>query len=182
MRDDPLIALFLLLAPLSLAAVGGASSIYAPLQHNSVDVYQWLTAREFLEMFAIARVTPGPGSMITTLIGWKAAGLPGALVATLSLYVPASIVCFFAARAWNRYRGTKWHTAIEAGLLPVASGLVMAAVAILLQIAETGPVSWAVIGIASLVFIAIPKIHPAIILVAGGAAYVFAFFAGWTTL
>jgi chromate transporter len=181
MRDDPLIALFLLIAPLSLAAVGGASSIYAPLQYNTVDVYQWLTAQEFLEMFAIARVAPGPGSMITTLIGWKVAGLAGAVVATIALYVPASIVCFFAARAWNRYRGTQWHAAIEAGLLPVAAGLVLAAVVVLLQIAETGPFSWAVIGIASLIFVAIPKIHPLVVLVAGGAAYVLAFFAGWTT-
>src|SRR5688572_12008419 len=179
MRDDPLIALFLVIAPLSLVAVGGASSIYAPLQHSTVDVYQWLTAQEFLEMFAIARVAPGPGSMITTLIGWKVAGLAGALVATLALYVPASILCLLAARAWNRYRGTRWHTAIEAGLLPIAAGLVLSAVVVLLQIAETGPFSWAVIGVASLIFVAIPKVHPGFVLVAGGAAYVLAFFAGW---
>src|SRR3954468_18483612 len=72
MRDDPLIALIIICAPLSLLAIGGSASIYAPLQHQVVNVQQWFTGREYLELFAIARVAPGPGSMLTTLIG-----LPG---------------------------------------------------------------------------------------------------------
>ena len=182
MRDESLLALLIVIAPLSLVAIGGASGIYAPLQHQTVDVYRWLTAREFLEMFAIARVTPGPGSMITTLIGWKVAGLAGALVATLALFVPACIGCFVAARAWNKYRGTEWHTAIETGLRPVAGGIVAAAVVVLIRLAETGPLSWLVLGVASLVFVLLPKIHPGLILVGGGAAYVAAYFSGLTAL
>src|SRR4029079_1211080 len=151
MRDD-LLALFIVVAPLSLATVGGASGIYAPLQHQTVDVYQWVTAREFLEVFAIARVTPGPGSMITTLIGWKVAGLPGALIATLALFVPPCIIGFFAARVWNKYRATEWHSAIEAGLRPVAAGIVAGAIVVLLRIAQTGPISWVVLRGASVAF------------------------------
>ena len=73
----------------------------------------WFTGREFVELFAIARVTPGPGSMITALIGWRVAGIAGALVATIALYLPAAMLCFLVARIWNRYRGTRLHTAIE---------------------------------------------------------------------
>ena len=181
MRDD-LLALIVVIAPLSLVAIGGASGIYAPLQHQTVDVYQWLSAREFLEMFAIARVTPGPGSMITTLIGWKVAGLAGALVATLALFVPACIGCFFAARVWNKYRGTEWHTAIETGLRPVAAGIVGGAVVVLLRLAETGLVSWIVVGVASVIFVLAPKLHPGVVLVGGGVAYVAAYFGGLTAL
>lgn len=182
MRDDPLIAMMIIIAPLSLAAIGGASSIYAPLQHQTVDVYQWLTAREFLEMFAIARVTPGPGSMITTLIGWKIAGLPGALVATLALFVPSCLVCFFAARAWNKYRGTEWHTAVEIGLRPIAGGLVLAAVVVLMRLAESGPLSWAVVAVATAILTLAPKLHPGIVLVGGGVVFLAAHAAGLTTL
>ena len=181
MRDD-LIALAVIIAPLSLVAIGGASGIYAPLQHQTVDVYHWLTAREFLEMFAIARITPGPGSMITTLIGWKVAGLAGALVATLALYVPACIGCFFTARVWNKYRGTQWHTAIETALRPVAAGIVGGATVVLLRLAETGPISWIVVGLASIIFVLMPRLHPGLVLVGGGAVYVAAYFAGVTAL
>ena len=182
MRDDPLIALMIIIAPLSVVAIGGASSMYAPLQHQTVDVHQWLSAHEFLEMFALARVTPGPGSMIATLIGWKVAGLPGALIATLSLFVPSCIVCFFVARAWNKYRGTEWHTAIESGLRPVASGLVLAAVVVLLRLAQTGPLSWGVVAAATAILMLRPKLHPALVLVGGGGIYVAAYFLGLTAI
>ena len=72
--------------------------------------------------------------MLTTLIGWKVAGLLGALVATLALYVPCSMLCFGVARTWNRYRGTKWHTAIENGLRPIGAGLMIAGGVMILRI------------------------------------------------
>ena len=43
MRDNPLVALIIIIAPLSLLAIGGASSIYAPLQHQTVDIHQWIS-------------------------------------------------------------------------------------------------------------------------------------------
>ena len=78
MRENTLLALVTILAPLSVASIGGASSVYAPLQYQTVDVHHWLTGHEFVDLFAIARVTPGPGTMMATLIGWKVAGLAGA--------------------------------------------------------------------------------------------------------
>src|SRR6185503_2089691 len=104
----------------------------------------WISGREFLEMFAIARVTPGPGSMLTTLIGWKVAGLLGALVATLALYIPCSVLCFAVARTWNRHRGTAWHTALANGLRPIGAGLMIAGGVAILRIEDSGWLGWAV--------------------------------------
>jgi chromate transporter len=119
MREASLLGIVAVLAPLSMVSIGGASSVYAPLQHQTVDVLGWLTPQEFTELFAIARVTPGPGTMLATLIGFKVAGLPGAAVATLALFVPSSILCFLVARVWSRYRGRPWHQAFENGLAPL---------------------------------------------------------------
>src|SRR6202166_844302 len=98
MHEDNLVGLVVVLAPLSLAAVGGATSIYAPLQHEAVELRHWVTAKEFLDYFAIMRFMPGPSSMLGALIGWKIEGIWGALVATLSLYLPSSLLCLAAAR------------------------------------------------------------------------------------
>jgi chromate transporter len=171
MRDNPLIALIVVISPLSLLAIGGASAIYAPLQHQTVDVHQWLTGREYLEMFAIARVTPGPGSMLTTLIGWKVAGFAGALVATLALYVPCSVLCFAAARTWNRYRGTAWHTALENGLRPIGAGLMIAGGVMILRIEGSGLLGWLVAFAVVGVMFWREQIHPMIVLFGGAAAF-----------
>jgi chromate transporter len=172
MNEHPLLALIIIVAPVSLLAIGGAASIYAPLQHQTVDVYHWFTGREFLELFAIARVTPGPGSMLATIIGWRVAGFAGALVATLSLYLPCSVLCFVAARTWNRYRGSQWHTAIENGLRPIAAGLMIAGGVMILRVEDIGWLAWAIaLGVMALLTWR-PKLHPMFLLLGGGALFV----------
>lgn len=172
MRDDPLIALIVIIAPLSLAAIGGASSIYAPLQHQTVEVYQWFSGREYVELFAIARVTPGPGSLLTTLIGWRVAGLAGALVATLALYIPSTVLCYGVARVWTRYRGTRWHTAIENGLRPIAAGLMIAGGVAILRVEGTSPLAWSVAAGATLLLAWRPLLHPMILLAGGAVVFI----------
>jgi chromate transporter len=172
MRDDPLIQLIIVIAPLSLLAIGGASAIYAPLQQQTVDVYRWISAREYLELFAIARVTPGPGSMLTTLIGWKVAGLLGALVATLALYVPSSLLCYGVAHTWRRYRGTKWHSAIENGLRPIGAGLMIAGGVMILRIEDSGWLAWVVAFAVLGVMTWRPAVHPMLLLAIGAAMFV----------
>ena len=121
MRNGPTWALVAVFVPFSLTSIGGGPSVFAGIQHQAVDVHHWASAREFVDLFAISRAAPGPGSMLVTLIGWKVAGWWGALVATLALFVPSSLLCYGVARVWNRHRGKRWHTALEQGLAPVGA-------------------------------------------------------------
>jgi chromate transporter len=175
MREGVLLSLIAVLAPLSLASIGGASSIYAPLQHQTVEVLRWLTPQEFLELFAIARITPGPGSMLATLIGFKVAGLAGAAVATLALFVPSSLVCFVIARAWDHYHAHPWRQAFEDGLAPIAAGLMFAGTLAVLKLGATGPsqfLSWTVaIAVAALLTWR-SRLHPIGLLIGGAALFI----------
>jgi chromate transporter len=175
MREVSLLAILAVLAPLSVVSIGGASSVYAPLQHQTVEVLQWLTPQEFVELFAIARVTPGPGTMLATLIGFKVAGLPGAAVATLALFVPSSVLCFLVARVWNRYRGRPWHQAFENGLAPIGIGLMFAGVLAMLRLGTTGPLwllSWGVAAAAAALLTWRARLHPFALLFGGAALFV----------
>lgn len=178
MRDHPLIGLTVVLVPFSLLSVGGGPSIFAPLQREAVDVMQWVSAREFIDLFSIARVAPGPGAMLATLIGWKVAGWIGALVATLALFLPASLLCIFVARAYDRYRGQNWHTALERGLAPIAVGLVLAGAISIIKLSGNHPLVWAIALGAGLLLTWRRKLHPFVVLFAGAALFVAAEFAG----
>ena len=175
MREDPLLALVAVLVPLSFASVGGASGVYAPLQHQTVDIMGWLTPREFIEFYGIARVTPGPGTMLATLIGFKVAGLPGAVAATLALFVPSSVTCFLVARIWKRYRGRPWHIAFERGLAPIGAGLMFAGVAAILRLGAAGPLWPLSLGVAAAVAALLTwrrRLHPFALLAGGAALFV----------
>lgn len=163
--------MFIVFAPLSLAAVGGTPSIFASIQHQSVEVQHWVTSREFVELFAIARGAPGPGSMLVTLIGWKAAGWLGALVATAALYVPSSLVALMVTKVWNRFSGRTWHTALQAGLAPVGTGLMVAGIISILQATGAGYLSWMVAVAAAVAANFLPKVHALAFLAAGALMF-----------
>ena len=178
MRDNPYFQLLFVLAPFSLVSVGGGPAIFAPLQHEAVDVWRWISAREFVDLFAIARTAPGPGAMLTTLIGWKVAGWSGALVATMALFGPASFLTYAVARVYDRYRGRSWHTAVENGLAPIAVGLILSGALSVLHLTGDNPLAWAA-AIASGAALSLrPKLHPFIILFAGAVIFVAWYFAG----
>lgn len=113
-------------ALMSLFAIGGANSAVPEMQRVAVEVQGWMTARQFTDIFAIAQVTPGPNVIIVSLIGYYAAGLPGALIATLAMCGPSCIFAFYIGEVWERFRHAPWRVAIQAGLLPISIGLVAA--------------------------------------------------------
>jgi chromate transporter len=163
--------LLLVFAPLSLVAVGGGGSVLPDIQRQAVDIHHWLSARDFVDYFAISRAAPGPGSMLVTLIGWRVDGWVGALAATAALMVPSSILAYGVARVWHRYRGRDWHTALERGLAPIGTGLILSAALTVFQIAHGGAITW-IVGIGSAILLGLaPRLHPLLLLAAGGAIF-----------
>ena len=128
MGADRLLALALVFAPISLVSLGGGPSVFAEMQRQSVEVHGWLPAERFLDLFAVSRAAPGPGSLVAALIGWEAAGFGGALVAALSLYVPSSLLLLAVGHWWRRGNDAPLRRAVERGLAPVAVGLIFAGV------------------------------------------------------
>lgn len=145
MKDDNLLlSMLLVFAPLSLMAIGGGSSVLGQLQYSVVDSQQWLTNKAFMDMFAISRVAPGPGTLIVTLIGWHLAGWLGAVVATIAIFAPSSMLVVDVAYFWHRHPDAAWQKALIYGLAPLAAGLVLSSVYFLLQEARGGWIAWCV--------------------------------------
>ena len=109
-------SLIWVLGSLSLVAIGGGNTVLPELHVQSVWNYKWLTDGEFADIFAIAQAAPGPSTaLMAALIGMKAAGWPGALVAALAMLLPAAALACVASFAWERFRrlrgGWRWKRA-----------------------------------------------------------------------
>jgi chromate transporter len=153
--------------PLSLFSVGGAQSIIAEIQRQFVDVHGWMTHQEFADAFAISRMAPGPGSMFITLLGWHAAGVAGAVAASAGIYAPSCALTYFVAGVWSRFEHADWRKRVEAGLRPVAAGLILAGVYALASTLSGAP--WAqIIALIATALLSWKRIHP-LLLLAGGA-------------
>jgi chromate transporter len=110
---------------LSLISVGGLPSVMPELQRYVVDVKGWVSAEDFIQLFAVGQAAPGPNMLIVALIGWKVAGLGGALVALAALCGPAAVLAWWVADLWDRFKGTPWRTAIQRAIAPIVVGLIL---------------------------------------------------------
>ena len=168
-----LLQLFGLFAVLSVIAFGGGAGVIPDMQRAAVDQYHWLTAREFLDLFASSRASPGPGSMIVVLIGQKAAGLAGAAVSFVAMFGPTCVIIHFVARGWERARRAAWRAVVERALAPIAIGMTFASGFALMRGTETGWLPVAV-TIASTAVFAFTSVHPIALLGAGAVVLLIA--------
>jgi chromate transporter len=158
-----------LFATLSLLAFGSGNSVLPDMQRAVVVTFGWMSDREFLELFAISRISPGPGSLIVALVGQRVAGLSGAAVATAAMFGPSCLLVHVAAGMWQRTREAAWRQRVEQGLAPVAVGLIFAAGFALIRGTEHSAAAYAVTGVATAVF-AFTRLHPMIVLAGAGLA------------
>jgi chromate transporter len=162
-----LLELATVFAQFSLLTFGGANAVIPEMQRQVVDVRHWMSAQEFAALFALAQAAPGPNMMVVSLVGWRVAGVWGALVTTAAVAAPSSLLTLLVSSVWYRFKNAAWRRALQAGLLPVTAGLIMASAALLIR---STAVDWSAAGVTvvtAALFI-FTKLHPLLIL--GGAA------------
>lgn len=164
-----MLELFLYFALLSLVAVGGINTVMPEMQRIVVETREWMSGAEFTQLFALSQAAPGPNVLIVSLIGWKVAGLPGALVALTGFCLPAAALAWTVGGLWERFRDAPWRALTQRALLPVTVGLVFAGGYVL---ATPEGLAWrnALIAIVSAIALCTTRLNPLWILGAGGVA------------
>ena len=145
MTQPSLAGLFLRFSLFSLMAVGGATALIPEMHRQVVELNGWMNNADFAALFAIAQAAPGPNVIFVSLIGWKLAGIPGALVCTLGMCAPSGLLAFAMGRLWDRFQHSPWRKAIERGLAPITIGLVLGSGCLLVKATGT---HWQFLGIA----------------------------------
>jgi chromate transporter len=154
-----LLALAGIFGELSLLAVGGGNTVLPEMQRQVVDVHHWMTSADFAALFALAQASPGPNMLVATLIGWRVAGLGGALVATFGLILPSSVLSYAVGDLWTRFRDRAWRRRVQAGISPVTVGLIMAA-AIMLSEATSRSAGHILLTLAVAVAATMTRLNP----------------------
>ena len=134
MRDMNILwKLFLTFAKIGLFTFGGGYAMIAMIEDHCVGKKAWLTHEELANMIVVAESTPGPIAInCATFVGYKIAGIPGAVVSTLGMVLPSFLIIYLISRGFenflevtlvaNAFRGIK----IAVGLLILDAGWNMA--------------------------------------------------------
>ena len=138
---NDLLALALVYLKLSVLAFGGGIAVLPEMQREVVGRQGWLTEAQFRDSFALGQLTPGPGMLMVITAGYHVAGVPGALVAAVAMFLPTSLMTYAVGRSWDRLRHAPWLQAVERGLGPVTVGLLLGGAYTLLRSAIDDPVT-----------------------------------------
>ncbi len=142
---------------------GGGFVMIPQIETDIVDVNHWMSHQTFADGMAFGQITPGPVLITATFIGYKVAGISGAVVATIAAFLPSFLMTVIAGTSLNRFRTNHQVQAFLAGVAPAVVGMLAAAGVSLAKSGVSGPTGY---GIATLAFLLMmrAKLNPVIII------------------
>lgn len=132
-QPEMTLKLFLTFAGMSLMLFGGGYVFIPMIQKIVVNGYGWLTQKEFVDAIAMGQVTPGPILISATFIGYKVAGVLGAISATVGIFLPPILLMIFCTRVLDRIRKSNVIKSMLQGIRPAVIGMIFAAAIVIGQ-------------------------------------------------
>ena len=159
--------LFLTFLKIGGLLYGSGYVLLAFLRNDFVERLGWLTDKQLLDAVAIGQVTPGPVFTTATFIGYILAGAPGALVATIGIFLPSFLFVALTNPLIPRLRRSPWMGAFLDGVNVAAVGLM---VAVTWELGRAAIVDWltAALALAAALLLVRFKVNSTW-LIAGGA-------------
>jgi len=166
-----LLRLFLSFLKIGAVVFGSGYVLLAFLRAEFIDHLHWLTEKQLIDAVAVGQFTPGPVFTTATFIGYLVAGIPGAVVATLGIFLPGFVLVAVSGPLIPKLRRSAITSAILDGVV-VGSLALMAVVA--WQLGRAAVVDWvtALIFVGSAVALLRFRVNSAWLI--GGAAVI-----GW---
>jgi chromate transporter len=149
--------------------VFGSGLAVVPFLHGGVvQQFHWLTERQFLDAVAVSMITPGPVVITVAFIGYLVAGIPGAVLAAIGIFVPCYLAVVLAAPYFHRVAGNRSVKAFVDGVTAAATGAIAGAAFVLGRRAIVD-VPTLLIALVTLALLFMPKRlpEPALIVAAG---------------
>lgn len=163
---NQLLHLTLSFAFLSLMAVGGGTAVLPEMQ--TILAHQFgIDHTQFIHIYSIGQVAPGPNMLMVLIIGYQVAGLLGAGLVLLSFFLPSSILCFYAGRLWSRFGESPWRRAIQNALEPISIGLMASGVYAVAKTSIFSSITLA-LSLMTLYCILRTKINPVLVILGSG--------------
>jgi chromate transporter len=148
---------------------GSGLAVVPFLYQGVVQDFHWLSEQQFTDAVAVAMITPGPVVITVAFIGYLVAGLPGASLAAIGIFLPVFIPVALFSPWFKRHRDNAQLKAFVQGATAAATGAITGSVVILGQRAIFD-IPTAAIGLVSLGVLWRFKLHEPIVVAAAGVS------------
>lgn len=160
---------------IGLFSFGGGYAMI-PLIQKEIESHNWLTAKQFIDIIAVAETTPGPIAINSaTFVGLKVAGFYGALISTLGVCLPTFFIVVLLSKAVSKFSEHPVMKGMLYGIRPVVLSLILLAAifvgkTVLFSKDSLLGLDWISVGIAFFSFLGVVKfkLHPILLIVIAG--------------
>lgn len=161
--------LFLVFLKIGAVLYGSGYVLFAFLQAELVTRLGWLSQQQLIDAIAVGQVTPGPVFSAATFVGYLVGGTPGALLATLGIFLPSFILVGVTAGWLPRVRQSPWAGGFLDGVNIASVGLMGA---VTWQLGAAAMVDWPSVAIAAATAVLLLrwKVNSAWLVLSGAAA------------
>jgi len=163
--NSDLLKLLTVFSGISLTLFGGGYVMIPIMQTLFVNDLHWLTRQEFIDAIAFSQATPGPILVSATFIGYKIAGLAGAVIATIAMFAPSAVLMIVVS---NIFKKTKDHSLAQhmiGGIKVIVIGLIIASAGKLLYQHQLS-IALIFVAVAALILSFKYKVSPVYLIVA----------------
>lgn len=131
--EERLSDLFSVFTGVSLTLFGGGY-VMIPVLHDIVVVRQsWLSENVFVDAIAFGQVTPGPILVSAAFIGYKIAGLQGAILSTIGIFIPSALLMISMGTLFEKIKDNSSVKSVLSGIRPVVVAFILYSVVVLLH-------------------------------------------------
>ena len=122
-----LLKLFTTFFKIGLFSFGGGFAMIPLIQREVIERHKWINSKDFVDMLVLAQSTPGPIAVNTAVfVGYKTAGVAGAVAATLGTVLPSFIVILLLALFFAEVRENRYVDAAFRAMRPAVVALIVA--------------------------------------------------------
>jgi chromate transporter len=169
---DLLLQILLFFTKTGIFVYGSGLAILPVLHQGVVQDFGWLNERQFVDAVAVAMITPGPVVITVAFIGYLVAGLPGATLAAIGIFLPAYFLTIVPAAWFKRHRDNAQLKAFVRGATAATTGAIIGTLVLVSQrsIVDLPTVAIALVSLGLLWRYKLPE--PIVVLAAGAVGLV----------
>ncbi len=160
---------------ISVTLFGGGYVFISAIEKVVVGLHHWVSSKEFADGIAMGQITPGPVAITASFVGYKVAGIWGAIISALTIFIPPAFIMLLAQQFIDRIKGRPSVEAVFKGVRPAVIGMILVSVWV---IGKSAPHDWqsAVIFITILILALWKNMDSAILIpIAGVMGYLLHF-------
>ncbi len=123
-----LVNIFLSFLKIGAFSFGGGYAIVSFMQNEIIQIKAWLDIKEFVDIIAIAEMTPGPIAVnASTYVGYKVSGIIGSILGTVGVLLVPTVLALILSIYIKKFKNQKWVKWVLQGMRPAVLGIIAAA-------------------------------------------------------